>query len=403
MIPWRSSNRPSNRDPRLICTVSTVKDTTANVTRFVERNLAAGVDHMFVFLEGPSDQFKETVHALEDYQEHVTPMRVGPRYWNHDRPGLNQRQVTNAGFVNCLLAPFPEVQWLFHIDGDECLDIDRERLLDLPPDVPCVRLRTREAVSRAHWDGEVSSFKRQLDHEDLCLLTVLGVISGPSNVRYFNGHLGGKLGLRPNPDLRLLIHQVVDSTYTEIEPFEDDFLHLLHYESHSGEEFVRKWLAHLSNGKVPVFSARKDQLRAAIVAVLRNPALTEDQKNELLMELYRSRIEDDFSTLDRLGLLVTPEAALHNHSPNAFAPQDAQAIRRLKELLRRSDKSCFIVNRAEGGDGRGPHAVELLRDARTRLDNDTHLAKRIDRFLGSPSPDIHIAATTPPGAPDAGH
>ncbi|MGZ5410826.1 MAG: hypothetical protein ACXWDJ_12605, partial [Aeromicrobium sp.] len=166
---------------------------------------------MFIFLEGESEEVQATSLALEDYGEHVTPMRVGPRYWNPKRPpGLNRRQVTNAGFVNCLLAPFPAVRWLFHIDGDECLDIDRQHLLTLPPDVPIVRLQTREAVSGAALNGEVNVFKRQLEYEDLCLLTVLGVITAPANGRYFNGHTTGKPGLRPNLDLRLRIHGVVD-------------------------------------------------------------------------------------------------------------------------------------------------------------------------------------------------
>ena len=88
-------------------------------------------------------------------------------------------------------------------------------------------------------------FKRQLDYEDLCLLTILGVITGPANGRYFNGHTSGKPGLRPNLDLSLRIHGVLDCNDTKLEHYEADSLHVLHYESYSGEEFVRKWLAPL--------------------------------------------------------------------------------------------------------------------------------------------------------------
>jgi hypothetical protein len=373
----------------LVCTVSTVRDTPANVVRFVDRNLAAGVDQMFLFLEGSREEAKEISHALEEFSGHVTATRVGPHYWNPQRPpGLNQRQVTNAGFVNCLLAPFPAAHLLFHIDGDECLDIDRDHLLALAPDVPGVRLRTREAVSRLVWDDEVDVFKRQLDHEELCLLTVLGVISGPTNGHYFHGHLAGKPGLRPNVDLRLRIHKVLDFDDVEIEPYEDDSLHVLHYESFSGEEFVRKWLAHLSSGPTPKFSAYKDQLRAAVTAVLRSPVLTEGEKQDLLHELYRRRVEDDLPTLDRLGLLVRLDPARHSHSPRRFSQQDARAVRRLFALLRRCDKRSFM----HGTDG--PRPIELLRDARQRLDDGTHLAERLDLFLAGKDSGMD-AATQP--------
>jgi len=387
MRRWRAKDG-DERDRPLICTVSTVRDTTANVVRFVDRNLAAGVDHMFLFLEGSPDELRETSHALQDYSSYATPVRVGPRYWNPKRPaGLNQRQVTNASFVNCLLAPFPAAQWLFHIDGDECLDIDRDHLLALPPDVPCVRLQTREAVSRAVWDGEVDLFKRQLDHEELCLLTVLGVISGPANGRYFHGHLMGKPGLRPDVDLRPRIHKVLDHNDVEIQPHEHDALHVLHYESYSGEEFVRKWLAHLSSGPTPKFGAAKDQLRAAITAVLRTPVLTEEQKHDLLHELYLRRVEDDLPTLDRLGLLVTPDPARHRHRPNKFTREDAKSVRQLIELLRRVDKGGLMY----GADG--PKPVELLRDARKQLDEGTHLAEVMDRFTAARENDLEAAVT----------
>ena len=183
----------------------------------------------------------------------------------------------------------------------------------------------------------------------------------------------------------------MDSTYTEIEPFEDDFLHLLHYESHSGEEFVRKWLAHLSSGPTPKFSAYKDQLRAAITAVLRSPVLTEAEKQDLLHELYRRRVEDDLPTLDRLGLLVRLDPARHNHSPRRFTPQDARAVRRLFGLLRRCDKRSFL------DEADGPRGVELLRGARQRLDDGTHLAKRLDAFLAGK--DSLVDATSQPAHP----
>ena len=57
----------------MICTVSTVLDTPENVDRFVRRNLAAGVDHMFVFLDAPQPR----VRALLDPLPQVTAIGTG--------------------------------------------------------------------------------------------------------------------------------------------------------------------------------------------------------------------------------------------------------------------------------------------------------------------------------------
>jgi len=334
----------------LLCTVSTVLDTVENVQRFVERNLAAGIDHMFVFLDGSDPD----VEALLGDNEHVTAVRTGKDYWQGRRPPkLNPRQTINANLVNCLLAPIPNVKWLFHIDGDECLDVDKNALLAVEDSVPCVRLQVREAVSQRHWDGDVAYFKDPLPAADLSLLTILGVIDGPHNRNYFNGHLNGKVGVRPNVDVRLAVHRAYDVDGQEIEALVSDRLHVLHYESFSGEEFVRKWAAHRSNIAPANFKARRDQLREAIEAILTNKAIDGARKIELLMEVYKRRVEDDLDALQELGYLVTPSTEHHHHVPSTFSRLEARSVAKLLERLLVADKRYFDSRQ----DGRHPRTL----------------------------------------------
>ena len=361
----------------LVCTVTTLRDTRANAEAFVRRNLAAGADHLFVFLDAPDPDTHRYLRA----EPSVTVRQPGKRYWRGERPrNLNTRQVTNANLVNTLLAvAAPEVRWLFHLDGDECLDLDRTQLLGLPGDVDAVRLGTREAVSRRHWDHEVDRFKEPLDRDQLCLLTSLGVIDRPSNSAYYNGHVAGKPGLRPSVDRRLRIHAAEEADGAAVAPHEADWLHVLHYESYSGEEFVRKWMAHLASGHPSKVSAHRDQLRAAVRAVLQNSSLTAAGKAELLSVLYRRHVEDREDLLSDLGYLTGLRPELHLHRPQPFGPLTVRLVRRLWPHLWNADKSYFDL--AETGPR--PRR-ELLADVRRQLAPEHRgLERRLDRVLSS--------------------
>jgi len=50
----------------LVCTVTTLWDTLPNVKNFVGRNLAAGVDHMFVFLDAPAPAVREYLSQVDE-------------------------------------------------------------------------------------------------------------------------------------------------------------------------------------------------------------------------------------------------------------------------------------------------------------------------------------------------
>jgi hypothetical protein len=360
----------------LLCTVSTVKDSRARVERFVERNLASGADHMFVMLEQDDGGLVESLRA----HPHVSPVLTDETYWPGGRPdGLNLRQTVNADLVDTLLSVFPSVQWLVHLDSDECLDLDRDRLAELPGDARCFHLEVLEAVSKEHWVGEVDRFKRRLDVADLSLLAALGAIEAPANTSYFRGHLLGKAGARPGLDLSLGVHRVRTRDGDTLEHVRADHLRLLHYESFSAEEFIRKWDAHLSAGQA-AFRQSRTLLRSALLALQRNAHLGPDARREYLRRLYKLRVEDPVEVLEELGLLATPELALHQRRPDGFAPEEGRLVDSLLSLLAVADKAGLQLGAPDA-------PTRLLEEVRSALGpEDRVLAERIDACLsGSPS------------------
>lgn len=297
----------------MLFTVTTVKDTVANLERFVSRNLAGGVDHLFVFVDAPDAE----VEAYLAAHPHVTHVVCDDAYWGGSRPvDLNVRQVTNSNLVNCALAPFGWARWLFHIDADEVVEIDRQRLLgEVPPDEVSLRLGSLEAVSQPHWDGDVTHFKRLLKPEELELLVALDVIPEPDNKEYFRGHTHGKLGVRPGLERRLQLHRVVAADGTPLPQHKARWLRVLHYESYDGEEFVRKWMAHVSAGTLR-FRPSRERLLTALTALVSIPGMDEETRHRYLMRLYDRWVKDDLETLQDLGLLVRPRTG--SHVPEAF-------------------------------------------------------------------------------------
>ena len=367
----------------LVCVVSTIKDTAANLDRFVSRNLAAGADHLFVFL----DDADPGTHAHLDEHAHVTVVRTDAAYWGGERPGsLNERQVVNANVANVLGALLPEVAWLFHVDGDECLDLDRDRLLALDSGATAVRLRTVESVAVGADVEPRERFKRPLAPNELALLAALGEISEPSMLEYFNGHVEGKSGMRPSPDRRLQVHAVATLDLEPVEPVRGDWLNVLHYESFSVEEFTRKWTAHLEAVTVARFRDRRERLRVAL-GTLMSLDLDEERRRELVAEIHRRHIEDDVDLLDELGFLVRPRPEWHAHVPGSFGEESARDLGELLGMLREADKDFFRLRK-----GRPPR--ELLATLVDRVEGES-LRDRLREASAVPDAE---AATGVPGS-----
>src|SRR5690606_39074211 len=121
------------------------KDTLPNVQRFVRGNLAGGVDHMVVFLDAAGAHGQREVREWLEEQPHVTTIRTGKEWWAGDKPGhLNVRQRINVNLLKHVLKQFDWAEWLFHVDGDEIVQVDRGVLAHVPDDVTAVRLAPLE-------------------------------------------------------------------------------------------------------------------------------------------------------------------------------------------------------------------------------------------------------------------
>ncbi|MCD4523298.1 glycosyltransferase family 2 protein [Nocardioides sp. cx-173] len=330
----------------MIFTVTTVKDTLANVQRFVAGNLAGGADHLFVFLDGPAPE----VRAFLDSHQHVTCVRTDKSWWLGERPAeLNVRQRINANLVKALLSTLPEAEWLFHVDGDEIVQIDRDVLAAVPADTEVVKLAPLEAVSRKHWDQDPTWFKKMLGKDDLTLLHVLGAIKRPHNGALFHGHLEGKSGLRPRLDRWLTLHHVVLADKSRVEPYTHDALTVLHYESFSGEDFVRKWTSMLDAG--PTFGLRSGREPTAVaLRTLVSLGLSEEQAAPYLMRIFERTTEDDFDTLRDLGLLVEVDPRQGTHRPQALGDDAREHLDGLLDRLREEPKGIFHPYRSPGAD-----------------------------------------------------
>lgn len=343
----------------MLFTASTVMDTLPNVQRFVSGNLAGGVDHVVVFLDAAGAEGQAEVWEWLDEQPHVTCIRTDTDWWAGDRPGqLNVRQRINANLFKRVLAGFDWAEWLFHIDGDEIVQIDRSVLDAVPDGVPAVNLTTLEAVSRKHWDEDPTWFKTVLGDDDLTLLNALGVIERPHNGAYFHGHLEGKSGIRPAAEGWLTLHKVVDADREPLEMFRHEELRLLHYESYSGEDFVRKWTAMVASGPTAGFRPARGSTADALRALI-GKNLGEEKARAYLMKLFERTTEDDFETLRDLGLLVEVDPRRGGHVPREFPAGGREAMLAALDGLRGGPKRRF--HPAHAGKAARDRAVKGVR------------------------------------------
>ena len=356
----------------MLCTVSTVKDTLSGVESFVSGNLANGVDHLFVFLETEEREVRDFL----DGHEHVTCVPAGASWWRGRRPdALNTRQRINANAVKAVLGVVGGADWLFHIDADERVHVDRAVVDDLGAEVDVVQLTPLESVSRLHPAGGlagVREFKRPLDDADLTLLHVLGVISRPSNGAYFSGHVQGKSGVRPRLDRWLSLHHIVGDGGTSAAAHSDPRLRLLHYESWSGEEFVRKWTSLVASGSSPSLRPMREPVAVAVAALCAKQLQTERLRTYLERVFERTRV-DDVDTLRDLGLLVRLDPAAGTHVPGRLP--ELERAEALLAALAEVSKQPLLARAGVGGTAR------VLAAAARLVPGRPDLATRVERAL----------------------
>ena len=88
----------------------------------VRRNLAGGVDHLIVYLDDEQPEVEKFLAASPN----VTCITTHRDWWHGGRQAeLNDRQRTHATLALRMLSGFAWAHWMFHIDGDEVVHIDR--------------------------------------------------------------------------------------------------------------------------------------------------------------------------------------------------------------------------------------------------------------------------------------
>lgn len=332
----------------VLVAAATVLDTLPHVQRFVAGNLAGGLDHLVVFLDKPGAPGQDDVRKFLDEHPHVTCVPAGGGWWGERPALLNVRQCTNANLVKELLAGAGDA-WVFHVDGDEVVRVDRDLLVGTAHDA--IRLAPREAVARERWVGEPTLFKRLLGEEDLVLLQALGVLDEPDNRAYFHGHLQGKGAVRAAGEAWLTLHRPVGADGRTVAALEDDRLELFHYESYSGEEFVRKWTAMVASG--PRASHRPGRIEtASALRTLLTKGLPVEVLERHLMEIFRRTTLDRDDVLGELGLLVETDPLTAGHEPVPLGEPIATALREGLESWRGRPKERFFhgVRPAAEGD-----------------------------------------------------
>jgi hypothetical protein len=323
----------------VIFTVSTVKDTVSNVEKFVRRNLAGGVDHLIVFLDDEQPEVEKFLAASPN----VTCMTTHRDWWHGGRQAeLNDRQRTHATLALRMLSGFAWAHWMFHIDGDEVVHIDRKALSALTDDVRAVRLSPLEAVAVFHAEGDPTWFKPLLDEEQLARLADLGVIARPSNRAFFRGHIAGKVGVRPSSDISVAIHTAGDAAETmSLHALEDPAYTMLHYESPNGDQFVRKWRALLaSGGSVGQRMVRRrfgNEVKRQLTL-----GLPDEETTARLEHLYQEHVADDVETLRRLNLLQHHDPDTWTHNPEPIPHSEARRWADAVAQMRRAPKSSYL-------------------------------------------------------------
>lgn len=331
----------------MIVTVSTVKTSLAGVQRFVEGNLAGGADHLVVFL----DEADAEVEGWLAGRSEVTVVVTDDAWWGGDRPRrINKRQRINANVARSVLALTDWAAWLFHVDSDEVVRIDRAQLDGVPAHKRAVSLRPLEVVSVREPDGEPTLFKRLLEPGELNLLTVLGALPEPSNSLYFRSHIAGKVGIRPALDIWLGIHKATTREEDRVGLARRPGLAMLHYESYSGDEFVRKWLAMVGSGtdlKLS-FGEHRQKLADAMVTLL-GMDLDPQAATRQLGAIYERHMADPVDVLDDLGFLERVDARSGGHVPEPLPPGEADLLASRLEALAGAPMADFLPE-TEGAD-----------------------------------------------------
>ncbi len=382
---------PTASLPGLVAVAATVKGPPAQVRGFAARNLRAGADHVVLFVDDADPAVLRLLAEDDEVAPATTAIGTDAAYWGGQDQwpvNLNRRQGMNANLANALVSTVPRFTWLFHLDLDERLHLDKHRLLAVDPSVRAVELTTWEAVSTEQ-PVEPTRYKRRPTSEELDELHRRGLIDKPSVHAFFRGHIG-KRGIRPDPRVRLRIHHVMEPDgKVAIEPVRTDWLHVLHDESDSYDEFVRKWRTLLSSGS---FGQKRRRARVArlVAPLLTDESLDPAVREQQLREVFRRHAADDVAAIEELGLLAVPDPAWSAYRPEPLTDDEQETLARVAALLTSAPKTAF--------ERFGPPAEQLLQ----RLHGSEAAGRADPLVLAGLGSALSRAGSEPAGGPREG-
>lgn len=327
----------------VIVSAATVLDSLANVQRHVEGNLSGGVDHVVLILDDHLPEVEEWLAT----QPQVSYAVADEVWWRGvERPtGLNTRQVLNVNVVKALLTTVLDVEWLFHIDADEILRIDRAALAALPESRRTVSARVYESVHEPGLVGDPTLFKRPVTPAELVRLAEAGVIAEPSYEAYLRGHSVGKGGNRPSLDYSQWLHWAEHRDRPRVpveELFYPDGLMLLHLESPTPEDFVRRWEAMAAAGDVSYLHPRRvvlmEEMRSMLAAGV--PVV---ERRQRLLELSAT-MDDDIAGLRDLGFIVELDPRHGGQTPHPDSAELGEFLRAVFDVVTPVEKWLFDVH-----------------------------------------------------------
>jgi len=312
----------------VIVSVSQVRDTLENIRLFVEGNLSGGIDHMVVLLDEPEPEVEEYLAGIPE----VTHLVTDGNWWGAERPeNMSHRLLLNWNTVSVLLTPFEDVEWLFHMDGDEIYRLDKDDLRQIPADHAGVIATNHEVVHRREWDGDPNWYKRPLNQNELSLLWLLGELKEPTPTEYFRGHSGnmfeGKPGIRPGFEVGFHWHQPMplqEGLDVKIAGLESQVL--LHLESPRLSDFLDRWHYHFVGNRIYGKPLRVGTQNAA--QALEDLGTPAEIRDEVLTEIFERTVPENLELLQKLGFAVEfdprnggqePERELSAEFGEAFA------------------------------------------------------------------------------------
>jgi hypothetical protein len=343
--------------------VTTLREPTAKVVRFVNYHLNIGVDRIHLFLDDPADPF-----TADPGDPRVTVTRCDAAHWERTRraletgvlqglrdcrggryqetlrqlreqaPGVTTRQYLNASLA-LAEARASGLDWLFHVDGDELIHAPAglaNELARAPESVQCVIFSTLEAVPDAEVrsDGfcEVTLFRslsrftqpssprvnRLVSRVWEACHASLGRLAGCGRAYfhggYFRGHAYGKVPLRTSsPAAGFMLHNAVSPRPLRVCRARAG--RILHYDCVTFEGWAEKWARRYVGTVARPHRRRRDRMEQGDRFIRHHTEGDEPALRALYARLYFIAPPEQ-RRLARLGLLRRVHL-----SPELFLPR----------------------------------------------------------------------------------